>query len=906
MEQININKIEQLISDIKEYTKNNSRLEELFTTQPQISMSVYKKTTIFYAEKKFEEHEKSKQAIPHGFYQILEQEINQNGVLKTIKKYDKEITLISEVINIPKKEIIKTLSNLKLNNKQNIATTIFTVSRNYLKEIIRKFTAKYKEEFIKRIIDEKLNLLEQNITRKKEEKSKKLLPIESFIDFFINTPALIEALSAIIIKKLNIYPTTTQLKETLRAVFDEDYIESLKAIYKIAKPPYFKNFEENKVYDRLKRNYEPKLNKLFTRYTMEQKEQLIQILELKKKIKLYQGTENLEINTIKRRLKAAIPHDDQILLEEISNLMAKCNCSIKLINNQFIFDFKINITKEEIKECKNYIKLEKYLKSIHNFIYPYYEKQNKLVYSAVSKTPTPLSSNEEDYQINTDFWLTKEKIIQAISAINIDKLNQLTPENFALLKDFLIEKGFLWAYIADNIELNTFAKIINNFSSIIACCSKEELTIDNIKEIIKKANLYDYANDLIIGLIGTDIAAKVINYNQFSGTNVTDEVIKSRLRKVVDLSVRSERIKKSSLPFNCNVKYDNLRLLRYRNNDPTIFTSGIDTKTCFFISVNENDFFFYSLLNKNGYVIKIVDKDNNLLARATCFRRNNILMINGIRCKNNKVISKSQEETKEMIQIVNLIKLMAQKMIELTSKDYCPIDYVVCNKAGILENTEIDEYFKFENINADLFHEPINIYDQDWLEFIHTYDNQEQLLQEVPHNPKKSFTTDFGNHYPVILISSRNNIGLTSLKDISLKDQQDTYDRPRTEIEEYIGAELTPDILARINRIRALSCFTGTIDEQRKKQQEYKLITNPELIKCTIIGDDWCIIVSTTNKYGIFFANYSDINKKEVKQYLQKINETYIPSNPQDLIEKDIVPIKDDIKIYIPKKSLEN
>lgn len=93
---------------------------------------------------------------------------------------------------------------------------------------------------------------------------------------------------------------------------------------------------------------------------------------------------------------------------------------------------------------------------------------------------------------------------------------------------------------------------------------------------------------------------------------------------------------------------------------------------------------------------------------------------------------------------------------------------------------------------------------------------------------------------------------------------------------------------------------------KEKKQQEYKLITNPELIKCTIIGDDWCIIVSTTNKYGIFFANYSDINKKEVKQYLQKINETYIPSNPQDLIEKDIVPIKDDIKIYIPKKSSGN
>lgn len=903
MEEISSHNTLSTLEEIKTYTKNNQRLTELFSTKPTTSIDVYKKTTYFFASKKYEEYQLSSEAIPHGFYAILEKEIIANGFLKTIKKYEKEIKLISEIMNIEPSTLISILKNLKPNNTLNQDTAKEQEARNSLKEIFHKFTAKYKERYIKRIYNQKMELLEQNVT-KSQTTYQYQISKEEFISLVLNNKTLIEALTAIISKHIGIIPNNHQIKAAIQATFAEDYITELKRVFGIQKPPSFSRFEANKYYVRLKRNYEPKLNKVCQGYSEEEKEKVIKILEIKIKIKeLIDKGDNLylpELNKSIQSLKALISHENQIILEEISTIMYRSGSKIQLVNGRFVFDIESKVTKEESITCKEYIALEKKLKRIHNFVLPMYIAQNKIISTAITKSPTPLSTNNDGYTINTDIWFNSKKIIKVIDSLDIEKINSMSKENYEILKDFLINKGLLWAYMADNIDINTFLKIINNFESIIACCKKEDIKIENLHEIIRKANLYDYANDLIIGLVGLDVTAKVINYNQFSGVTITDEVIKKRLLKLVDLAVRSEQTTKSSLPFGCNVKIGNYSLQRYKNNDPQIFTSGIDTKTCFFISVNENDFFFYSLLNKNGYTLKIVNQHNELIARASCFRKNNILMINGIRCKNNKVHPESQEETKEMLEIIRLIELMSKKLIELTTQDECPIDYIVCNKAGILENSELESHFTFEYINTELFREPINIYDEDWQEFIHLYDNEPvQLLQQVSTIPDKSFTTDFGGHYPALLIASRNNMALTSPRDISLKDQPATYTRPRKSIEEYISAELTDELIARINRIRALSCFTGTQEEQQRKKDDYTLIKDKNTIKSIIIGDDWCIIIYPNNTYDVYFTNYNKIAQNEIKGYIERLQETMNPKDIEDLTQKGLIPeMKDGVKIY--------
>lgn len=900
MEQINIPKIEQTIKEITEYIGENERLNLLFTSQPKITIDVYRKTSLFIAEKEYEEHERKQSTIPHGFYQILENEMAQYGALKTLKKYEREIQTIANIVNMPVNELKKIILNVRHDqNKPQLSQGVLA-ARNTLKEIIRKATAKYKESFIKRIIDEKLELLKKYTFSKEKTKNTYQLPVHNFIESITTNPILSETLSSYIAQKIGIIPSSNQIEETILASFEENYVDLLKRIYKIETPSCFNAFIKNKAYIRLKQYYEPKLNKFFKNSNDKEKERIIEVLKAKTKLKELSQKDNLEYQRTKKRLKSIIPHDFQITLEEISTLLIEANCELVLKNGQLFFDIQSKVSKEEIKECKEYIKKEKALKNIHDFIFRYYINQNQLINSLVKQSPTPLSAIEENYYINTDYWFSKEKIIKAIDAIDKEKIERMSKKDFNLLKKFLLEDGLLWAYIANNIDLTTFAKIINNFESIIACSSIEEITIENLKNIIKKANLYDYANDLIIGLLGADITAKIINYNQFSGVNVSDEIIYSRLRKAVDLSVRSEKINTSSLPFNCDVKKNNYKLSRYMNNDPAIFTSGIDTKTCFFISVNENDFFFYSLLNKNGYVIKITDKDNHLVARATCFRKNNVLMINGIRCKNNKVIASSQEETNEMIEIVELVKLMAQKMIELTSQDECPIDFVVCNKAGILENDDIDNAFRFENVNPDFFREPINIYEQDWEEFVHTYDGKEQLLQEVPYTPNKSFTTDFGNHYPAILVASRNNMGFLSVRDISLKDQPPTYKRPRKPIEEYISAEINQEILAKINRIKALYCFIGEPNIQQEKQKNFKLIKSKSEIKNVVIGDDWCIILTSDDRYELYFTRFTIEGKKEILKYITRLSKNIRVDNIQEVVNESLLPIvREDIKEYL-------
>ena len=137
------------------------------------------------------------------------------------------------------------------------------------------------------------------------------------------------------------------------------------------------------------------------------------------------------------------------------------------------------------------------------------------------------------------------------------------------------------------------------------------------------------------------------------------------------------------------------------------------------------------------------------------------------------------------------------------------------------------------------------------------------MLQEVPYSPDKSFTTDFGNHFPALLIRSRDYRPLFSPRDIAYNDQPATYERPKRDIEEYIGLEITDEILARVNRIKALSCFIGTEEQQLRKQKAYRLLKKSE-IKSIEIGDDWYTLLKTDGSIEIVRAKNPNREIKNV------------------------------------------
>ena len=865
--------LENELQKIALHLKGNERLIKLFQTLPNATLDVYHISAEYYANKIYDEINNANKILPHGFYDLLEQDLKALGMTKTFTKYEREINLISKTMDIPLIDLKKIIMTSKQKERESIIDKEKRQKAQAdLKEIIRKCTSKYKETLLKKIIATKEKKLNKYVTAIESDSKKRLLPLDTYIKDLLSSEINKNSIIARITKRfpeLNI--DDDKLKDLIYAVFKPNYQEEIERVLglNITEPPKYKYFTSNKNKNRLKNNYESKINNIFNNRTSEEKELFVRAVNyLTASKRINASIESPEYQEIKKH----IPHYNQVLAEEISVIMSQCEGSkLTLDNNQLIFNFAIELTPTEWQECSKYTKYLKGIKAIHNTIQESYEIYNKSFRGILDNTPKYSKENASNYIIDITPWYQSEKIIRLLGRINLYNIFKLSDYNFEILRQLLIEKGLLWAYISDNIDISTIAKIINSFDKIVNLCEIDHLTKNNLSEIIRNANLFGFADEIIIGLIGLDNLSKIISYNQFSGIKVTDEVIESRLKKVVDLSVRSERLNYSSLPFDCNVKLGNYTLSRYQNNDPSIFTCGIDTKTCFFVSVNENDFFFYSLLSKDGYVIKIMNEKQELIARASCFRKNNVLMINGIRCKNNKVLPENQEETKEMIQIVELIKLAADKMINMTTNDDCPIDYVVCNKAGILENAIFEN--KFEIINPILFREPVNVYGDEWQQFVHLYDDEEeQMLQEVPNNPEHSFTTDFGEHYPALLISSRDWRALMSPRDISYNDQSATYRRPRKSAETYIKDEITPQILERINRIRALACFVGEKDEVEAKRKNYHLITNTKDIKSITIGEDWVVISANDDTMEVIYANKNQIARTEACKYLRRID----------------------------------
>lgn len=863
------------LRELKRILPNNQRVRSLFDDIPKMSKDVYVKTSSLYAETMYEET--LQHGVPHGFCQILEDSLNKLGVKKTLDNYKDSIALICKTMKIDIDEFTDLL--IVISNNDSLKAYDRKEALLTLRSIIKKFNIKFKGEFLKNIIEEKNRLLSMTTIKIHQPNEKIELSSESFLQLVLSNSDIKKRVLAMIYDLFSINLDDNDFNGIILAIPEKNCLDKMIEVIELDKPQKYIPLKERKKSKRLKLNFEKLLNDMISNFTEEEKKELQQFIEYKAN-----GSSTLSNVSSLDNLKTLLEHNNIVLIEQLAVLLAHSNSILVLKNGKFTFEDKISLSDDDIEACLQYENSINVLKKIELSIKSFYNSQKSLYLSFMKKTEKQLKIAETDV-INRDKWLNLDMIAKIIPLIDIDKLNLMSEDAFLLLKKFLMEDGLLWAYLAGNIKEKVMAKIINNFEKIYTL-SRELINIDNLAELIKKVNLYEYTSDIAIGLIGIENLEKVINYNQFSGVTITSKIILERINKIIDLAVRSENITTSSLPFNCSIKNGDYSLVRYLNNDPKIFTSGIDTKTCFFVSVNENDFFFYSLLSKDGYVLKILN-NNKLVARATCFRKNNILMINGIQHLNNKTVPENKEDLQEFKDIVRLIKLMSKKMIELTTNDECPIDYVVCNKSGILENSAFEG--EFEILNSDLFREPLNIYSEDWEKFVHTYDNEEeQLFQEVCFTPNHSFTTDFGDYYPPCLIEARNNMALLSPKDISYNDQRASYKRPRVLPEEYIAEEIDSNILFRINRLRALACFTGGKYQQQMKQANYTLIKDLSQIKNIILGDDWCIIFYNNGKNEIVISK-----DNEQKQIAEMEMAPYLDNDKADIMKKALKNGKD-------------
>ena len=838
---------------------DNELVRSLFCKVPNSSIASYKKTLAFNATK---EYSKAKKNLPNNFFSLLEESLNTNGALRTYKMYEEDFEKMEGFFGVEKKYFVDLLKSLLETKNSQARYKIIETFKTY----IRGYNSKAKSHFQKVYTEKCLNNLKSICYKNESVADQNTNKEYTFMDFINDIKENNTQLYDNILEYMSLTSNIVIddiYEDVFKAINDNENIDVFLNLFAIYKPlDYDENYVKKcKIVNRLNDNFKPILNS--EEYSIEYKQALVEYINKK-----------LEGSTINDELSSKISKKDKIHTEVLCGALKKLDGAVSLVDDQIIINHCV---------IRNTALIERYrlfdekIASVSTFINDckkrWIEEKNKKLKPQTKRSVVMTNLfDDASYTINDESYIHFKDLKALIDNINISKLELLTKDEFESLKTLLNDNYLLFSYLIGNITLDDILLIINNYSSIVYYVKSHNMNANDIDSLLKIAKTFTYVSDLEIALIGYENLVKIINYNQFAGLDVTEETIRNRIDKAVYLTIKSELTSKSSLPYDISAEYNGLKLERYLNNDPNALVSGVETKTCFFMSVNENDFFFYSFLNKNGFIVKIVDEQGNFVARASCFRRNNILMINGIRLKNNEIVPRNKDQKELMKKIVSLIEIMSEKLIYATSGDMCPIDYVVCNKAGILEYNEFDN--KYEMIDFKLIREPINIYDKDWQEFISINDENPNMLQEAPINPKTSFTTDFGDNYPAILIKSRDNRGLLKPSDISLKDEEAVYDRPKMPTKVYTPAEITPNLLAKINRIRALYTYIGSVNRKQNARDTFRLLKSFETISKFVISEDWVCIIYKDRTYDTYYTNYDKLDYQEFQKYLslEKIN----------------------------------
>ena len=746
--------------------KNSDILEDLFENPPVFSMPSYKKYLRFKGQKEFEKYKEKNNIIYDNLFTRICNYLKTESVFKTSQVFDLQIKKIEEVLGIDKEKILHLFENYKYgyqhNNKE-----IQAKSASGINTIIKAFNSKSKEKFIQKYVQLGVDKTSINF---KNNTNTLLFDSDNFSDFLFSGD-LGSKFRLFIKDKFNLDVSDDDLCKIVSNILSGKQNENLE-FFDIDLPDDKNLLKKSKSYKRLRDNYLSKIRREF----------LFDDIS-------YMNQYMYSTKSQRQKLKNYFSKKQLRLLDEIRDIFNEAGAYFIISNYELIAlsQYKLPSYLEE-KKIKAANKKYDMYNSFCNLVFKNFYAEKK---------------NNSFFEYLIDFSAICY-LMENVSDKTFDTLD-CNSQRYNNLKNLLFDNGLISLIIFSSDNLDFVDKIINNNSVI------SSFDINNLVNIEKDINVFDYVDDMTFALLGFDVSKKIVYNRQFLYDDNSFDNINLRLRKADDLMYRSEFVKTSSIPYFDPIKYNDLVLERYNNNDPSILTSGIDSNTCFKLSAVENDYLFYSILNKNGMVVKISDKDG-MVARITCHRFFNVLMINSIRSVTNSYEVLSIDDVKRNDDIVKIVEMFADKMINDTSMDDCPIDFVVCNKAGVLK---LDKYNKNYKVIPDiLFRMPIDVYSSDFDEFKNMYNDSEQFLQSVPNfdGSDHPFITDYGN-YPILLLKSRDNKKLDRRVDFNFQSPVDKYVRNDKVL--YIGTGnilLTEDEIKQINRIDAISYISNGFD----------------------------------------------------------------------------------------------
>ena len=468
---------------------------------------------------------------------------------------------------------------------------------------------------------------------------------------------------------------------------------------------------------------------------------------------------------------------------------------------------------------------------------------------------------------------------------------------YNLLNDTLTRYGIIWILLLlqkkdyCTLYLNGFnsgnaSDLICNVFDMSQFTKERGFEPKSYKDIIFLDDLGKGADLEAIEMFGLTIVEKLCKELSFSSKNVKRIIAKSK-NLVAKMAGRS----KSTVPY-VSGETDNYKYSIYDSQDETVLVSGIDTYACFKVDGNDNDFFHYCCLDKNGFVIKITDKEGNFIGRAGGFRNGNCVFLNQLRTIYDKcddyLNGKHAEDVNQIIE---------------TLRKACE-DIVKTSQENELESEKIDHVFvtsrflmKFVDTNVSkeiidkIGYSPMDMDSQDWIDFINDNSNS---LNGAKYN--KSFTTDYGNN-PLICLASTKNPEAMKVDDLKFGDVDALYERTRNKI--IATTNIDNNIMRKIKKINGINSYLN--------KKMYGGIKVPRG-STVFVGDNWYLVYADGAIVDACVLEFDEKAKRECELIRTKLGELTDEMIQQKLVNEQIIDFQNsaEVSAYKLNKALKS
>lgn len=482
-----------------------------------------------------------------------------------------------------------------------------------------------------------------------------------------------------------------------------------------------------------------------------------------------------------------------------------------------------------------------------------YDNYTKILDGIISKTETFVNNNVDNEKVKNSFSRDYFKAIDTSSSIfPLNSYYYEPKKRVFALKD--IEKIFSGYDITKHKKISSDLKkflykdkniimvadgyyddIVNNFGYIMSSWMKIKRYVAELDKNLNDLSLIGIENLITLLDFERDMVGKELDKDVIRG--ITDDGfyevldLKQRVNMLIDLYKSSFKKISSTVPY-LSMVYDEFKIFiadSYRHDTLKVMKNSL-----FRIGSLGNDFFHYSILNKNGLQI-IIYKNDELVSKILGVRNGNTIYLNGLEGEYYDIYPE-------------LLKGFARELIRLTSNSKEPIEFVTMvnnDKLSFENGCQIDSTL------CPIINNPINTMYVDYDDFV----KNDNLI-----NKDEIIYTNYADNISTLLASSQ----VVDKNNFKYYDADNEYLRKRRNVLK-LSNNIGEDYLNRIDTILSLC----------KEEDENININDISLstIDTIYLADDFVLFVTDKKKIMKFVLPYDERANEEIEIIIKSIKE---------------------------------